>query len=305
MINDLPLTANVDANINIAANAKTVPVFNKIKTVSDMLGFLETKGCNHNEYHHYTDLESVIKMIDSGYFHLTRGDSTAMNDQHEWQEKGSHETWKRTYIGCFAFGESENMAMWGLYSLPWEDAVRISIPRKAMTNWINNTHNIYSVSFHNGTCERNLLPAQAVVKLSDIVYINGKRYSDSSKLFWNDKSLALSDTPELIGIDQRADMTGFIKNDAWRYENEVRVHIQLENKVSTDKIAIKLSGDIIPSMTITAGPYFSGDLLQRIKEKIPQIVHEKQTNQSGFKHLVNYKTLCGMCMHNEFQRKAR
>ncbi len=60
----------------------------------------------------------------------------AINDQHEALMKGSWNIWNRTYIGSFSYGSSENMAMWGLYGLPWEDAVRLEIPRVFMLNWI-------------------------------------------------------------------------------------------------------------------------------------------------------------------------
>lgn len=65
---------------------------------------------------------------------LTRGNSLNINDQHEALMKGSWSTWNRTYIGSFAYGQSENMAMWGLYGQPETDAIRIAIPRAEMLN---------------------------------------------------------------------------------------------------------------------------------------------------------------------------
>ncbi len=100
-------------------------------------------------------------------------------------------------------------------------------------------------------------------------------------------------------------MTGFIKNDAWKYENEVRIHVQIKKPINYEKIAIKLTDDIIRTMTITAGPYFSGNLLERIRKRIPQIIESKQMQDSGFKSLVKYKTLCSLCTHREFQRIER
>jgi len=84
-----------------------------------------------------------------------------------------------------------------------------------------------------------------------------------------------------------------------------QVRAAFENALKTEKIAIKLSDDFIQSITITAGPYFSGDLLQRIEEKIPQIINNQQTNESSFKHLVNYIILCSIYKYNKFQRKVR
>ncbi len=148
-----------------------VKEFKNINSIDNLLPFLEAKGGNHDNYHHYTDIDSMLKMIDSGFFHMTRGNSTMMNDQQECLVKGARRVWNRTYIGSFAFGESENMAMWGLYSLPWEDAVRITIPRKAMRMWINEVDTIYGVSFEEDICQRHPIQEEKTIRLSDIVYL--------------------------------------------------------------------------------------------------------------------------------------
>ena len=99
-----------------------------IKSVDSIINYLEQKGKNHRVYYHYTTWESLKKIMENKSFLLTRGNSLKINDQHEANKKGVKEVWDRTYIGSFAFGSSENMAMWGLYGLPWEDAIRIAIP---------------------------------------------------------------------------------------------------------------------------------------------------------------------------------
>lgn len=285
--------------------SNTVKEFKKINSMDNLLSFLEAKGSNHDNYHHYTDIDSMIKMIDSGFFHITRGNSTTMNDQQECLVKGAYDVWNRTYIGSFAFGESENMAMWGLYGLPWEDAVRITIPRKAMRMWISEVDTIYGVSLEEDICKRYPIQEEKKIRLSDIVYISDNRYSPSSKLYWNDNSLSIKDNESLIDIDKRSEMTGFVKNDAWKYENEARIHVQFNEQINYEKIAIKLTDYIFRTMTITAGPYFSGKLLERIGKRITQIIESEQVQDSGFKHLVKYKTLCRLCKHGEFQRIER
>ena len=37
-------------------------------------------------------------------------------------------------------------------------------------------------------------------------------------------------------MDTRPEMTGFIKNDAWRYENEVGIYIQLQTAIRSERI---------------------------------------------------------------------
>ncbi len=277
--------------------------FKSIETIDDMLSFLGVKGNNHNYYHHYTNIDSLIKMIHSKFFLLTRGNSVNINDQHEYRAKGSAELWDKTYLGSFAYGDSENMAMWGLYGLPWEEAVRISIPKKAMKKWIEGVSDVFSAEIINGNLRTEHLRISFQAKLSDIVYIDEKQNSASSKLYWNSEMLALNNRVLLKGIDLEPQMTGFIKNDAWKYENEVRVHIQLRRKTGKERLAIRLTDEVISSMTITAGPYFKGDLANRIEERIPFALHNSQFYESGFKNLVKYRSLCTMCQHEKFMRK--
>ncbi len=275
----------------------------EVDSVQSLLDFLEMKGNNHENYHHYTNIDSLIHIISSGYFHLTKGNSISINDQHEAKMKGSYEMWQKTYIGSFAFGESENMAMWGLYGLPWEDAVRITIPRKIMKEWISQTNEIFGVKQVDGGCERVKLAVDANIKLSDIVYINGKRNSNSSKLSWSNESINIDNNSVFSRIDTRSEMTGFIKNEAWKYENEVRIHIQTKSPVEYEKIAIKIPDEVISSMVITKGPYFCGDLMGRVENRYQQMLRNSQINDSGFKDLVRYRTLCSLCQYSYFQKR--
>lgn len=118
----------------------------QLKDVTDvdaLVSFLKTKGENHKCYYHYTSWDSFLKIYENASFLLTRGNSLNINDQHEALMKGSWSTWNRTYIGSFAYGQSENMAMWGLYGQPETDAIRIAIPRAEMLNWIHGTKEVY------------------------------------------------------------------------------------------------------------------------------------------------------------------
>lgn len=277
--------------------------FKSAEMPRDVLFFLEVKGNNHKYYHHYTNIDSLIKMIHSKYFLLTRGNSVNINDQHEYRAKGSAELWNKTYLASFAYGDSENMAMWGLYGLPWEEAIRISIPQKAMKKWIAGISDVFSARFINGNLQTEQLRVPFRARLSDIVYIDGKQDSESSKLYWNGESVSLKDRPLLKGIDLEPQMTGFIKNDAWKYENEVRVHIQLQKETDEERIAIKLTDEVVSSMIITAGPYFKGNLEEKIAEKVPFVLNNFQFEESGFKNLVKYRSLCTMCQHETFVRK--
>lgn len=236
-----------------------------------------------------------LKFLIIKTFLLTRGNSLSINDQHEAHMKGSWEEWNKTYIGSFAFGSSENMAMWGLYGLPWQDAVRISISKEKMLMWVGSIDRITlfddgPISEYNGGFD---------VNINDIVYVGGKKGSSNLQLTHYGNSITVSDTYPLYGIDTVPKMTGYIKNYAWQYENEVRVRIRLSHDTGYERISVAVPDDVINSMTITTGPYFrwkSDDLYMTL-------VKEKRIIESGFKNLVKYKELCDLCEHKAFLRK--
>lgn len=268
---------------------------NDVKDIDSMISFLKEKGKKHKNYYHYTSWDSLTKIIQNKTFLLTRGNSLYINDQQEALMKGSRNEWNKTYIGSFSFGNAENMAMWGLYGLPWQDAVRISIPQNKMNSWINNITQVDL--FENGhTYDYH---GDFDISLNDIIYVNGESGSNALQLTHRQKSITVSDTYPLYGIDTTPKMTGFIKNYAWQYENEVRLRIHLANDTGYDRISVPIADDVINSITVTTGPCFKwkDDLLYR------SLVNKCRVSESGFKNLVRYKALCDMCQYNSFVKK--
>jgi len=266
-----------------------------VKNVEELIEFLETKGINHNYYYHYTSWDSFVKIYTGRSFLLTRGNSLTINDQHEALMKGSWNVWNRTYIGSFAFGSSENMAMWGLYGLPWEDAVRIAIPKDEMLSWIKN---ISSVSLWDKGVKGNINSPK--ISLTDIVYVGGNKGENFLKLTHSGKSFTTSNVPGLYGADTNPQMTGYIKNYAWSYENEVRIRVELPRDTGYEKILLNIPQKTIDSMQVTTGPYFrwKNDALYE------QLCNQKRIFESGFENLVRYRAICSMCQHENFERKA-
>lgn len=264
-----------------------------VKNIDSLIGFLETKGKNHNYYYHYTSWDSFIKIYTGQSFLLTRGNSLIINDQHEALMKGSWETWNKTYIGSFSFGSSENMAMWGLYGLPWEDAVRISIPKEAMLYWINKT---YSVSLWDKGVEGTINSPK--ISLTDIVYAGNDKYG-GLKLIHNDKYFNTRSIRELSGLDTNPKMTGYIKNHAWQYENEVRIRVELPQDTGYEKILLNIPQETINAIQVTTGPYFRW----KKDELYKQLCEQNRVVESGFKNLVRYRAICSMCQHENFVRK--
>lgn len=260
--------------------------------IGQIIEILEKKGGNHNSYYHYTTWDSFEKIAMNRSFLFTRGNALSMNDQHEPQ-KGSWEIWNKTYIGSFSFGSAENMAMWGLYGLPWEDAVRLEIPKEQMIQWVKS---INFVTLWNGTDGR--IVSNCNVTLADIIYIDGKVGSTDIRLSRANTSKSIAKFPELHGIASDPRMTGYIKNYAWHYENEVRLKIELPHNVGYDKIKVNVPAELIDSIKVTTGPNFQW----KDSKFLDELDAAGRVKPSGFTNLLRYRSICSMCRYNGFER---
>lgn len=263
----------------------------KPNSIDEILKFPADSGKNHKVYYHYTTWDSFEKIYNRASFLMTRGNSLQINDQHESKMKGSWKEWNKTYIGSFSFGDSENMAMWGLYGMPWENAVRIAIPQKAMLNWVNETDNAYI--WENGKVGA-AIPIELV--LSDIIYAEVITKSYSIKLKHRDLIVQVSEDSGLIDLDTNSRMTGFIKNSAWQYENEVRFIAKPQHSMGVEKILIDIPKTVLKEIKVTTGPsfkYHKNDLYDKL-------YNERRITPSGFENLLNFKSLCSMCKNGPF-----
>ena len=72
-------------------------------------------------------------------------------------------------------------------------------------------------------------------------------------------------------------LVGYIKDDAWSYEKEVRLRVDLGKSVSFGGVAIDITDELIDSMTITKGPRFEGDIKARIEQECQRIIHTEDS----------------------------
>lgn len=89
-------------------------------------------------------------------------------------------------------------------------------------------------------------------------------------------------------------MTGFIKNIAWRYENEVRLRIELPDCYLSEKIMIDVPEIVLNSMTIMKGPSFE----PKNSKLYLQLREYGRIEESTFTHLLKFRSLCDYCVHN-------
>lgn len=267
-------------------------VFNDIETPTDLVSFLKKKGGNHNYYYHYTNLDSFQKIASSGYWHISKG--LKMNDQQEIQ-KGDYNRWEKLFMASFVYGQEENMAMWGLYSLPWPSAVRIMISKEAMRRWISETDRIYIVNNSFGNVQYTEVPdVKFEINMTDVAYIGGRRLNCNNRIQWKSDFFYTGKKPLMKDVSDRTEITGYLKNEAWQYENETRIRIELNKRVNADLIAIKVPDYIIENIKIMKGPWFDSEIENTsINTQKNNVDFEK----SSFTGLVSYRKNCDFCDH--------
>lgn len=268
-------------------------ILNK-NNIDELIEYLKTKGSNHKMYYHYTNLDCAINILRSGYLHFSLGD--VMNDKQELT-KGTEEKWKRTYISSFAYGSGENMAMWGLYGIPWEGAVRIGIPGRQMKNWINSIEKVYKVSpkstGFNYTKEIKVSPI-----LTDVAYVSGKSDEKNYKIANGRDIIKLPVGMSYKSINNDTKITGYIKNAAWSYENEVRIKVSLTKPIENEKIAIKIPEEVLDNFELTAGPWAKHNFQEVVRQELERkncLKHFKNYEDSVFRGLVELRNLCSFC----------
>lgn len=276
--------------------------FDEIKTFDHLRLYLSDKGKGHQDYRQYTNLDSIFGMINSGYLWLSRGDE--MNDKQELT-KGNPAEWENIYVASFVFGKSENIAMWAIYGLLHDEAACISFPSKAFSKWIIGVKEIFDPIKNYEKIDTNIK-----IDLTDVAYIGGKRGQKDAQLKWYDKTINLDEIileDDFTKISNESLLTGYIKNYAWNYENEVRVRVKVDKRIECKKIAIKFPDDFfVPDsknekIGITTGPWRDDIKYDVFMEKMKQtekylLIKDKFVFQkSEFQNLVNLKETCEYC----------
>ncbi|MFV0399358.1 MAG: hypothetical protein ACK5LX_01910 [Oscillospiraceae bacterium] len=271
-----------------------------IGSIGDLVGYLTRKGGNRRSYYHYTTLDTLYKIVTppSNSFFLTRGNSMRIND---WQEpnRGKKSEWDHVYLACFSAMGDENMAMWGLYGLPKQSAIRIEIPGAAMRRWINSSHKAYRI------LSEEVLDESPLVHLTDVAYISGEHNGINHALFRDGEYMRNVEQSVYkdAGFNRSPEIAGFIKARAWQYEREVRIRVRTNKATGMEQIALPLPKDTIQHMTVMTGPNFdhglaeNKSLLRKIRGCIANVVPSDFTGQ------LHYQSLCDLCVHEQFEKK--
>lgn len=186
--------------------------YRALKSISSrgMLRRLRKSALTHtNGYFQYTTLTALFGMLESGKLYLSSKDK--LNDLGE----GLNEN---MYAASFCCGTCENLAMWCLYGVPNNEAIRVKFPHDAIMEWLESFKakgeiSIYSVE------GGDLMPLNAKIKrvlFTDVAY----RDCDVVRHCYDFYKLSKGESWD----SER--FAGLLKDYAWVYENEVRLIIE-------------------------------------------------------------------------------
>ena len=267
--------------------------FKTIENTDELLNFLQTR--KHDYYYHFTTVSKLVKILESRRWRFSTG--ALMNDQHEYNIKSAPGLREKIFSTCFSFGDKNNMAMWAMYSIPWEEAVRIRIPGETMREWVEKLKMVDRPNLSN-------------VSLHDILYIDGRiGESHFAHFYWSRAKKSALNEPDGTDVSLSPRFTGHLKNSAWKHEQEARLAVTLQDV--TDKLFydFPLPDNFFSKIQITTGPWTSDELFdlrkQQILDATPVRFREKLAKNikpNSFRNQIHLRRHCDICKQ-VFKRK--
>ena len=264
-----------------------------------LVAAMDGRAKKHDALHYFTRLSVLDSIVKNQAWQFNN--SSGMNNLHELiknycPDREINEAIQRKreclYYSCFSFGDEDNVAMWSLYGIPWEDAVCITLGKDSVMSLLN--------SMDKYSNENNAEPF-----FHDICYIEGEMGADDQILHWYDcrnRKLAKNDS----SFAQNIELVGYLKNSCWRYENESRLGFILNQPNKQGYVRIPLEKGFWNSITITLGPK-NNHSIEGIKSMLNQdnsgITFDIEINKSCFLKygfFQNLKRHCDRCK-NSFQ----
>jgi len=256
----------------------------------ELVEHLKGKAATRKVLYHYTNLGAVLGILKSGFLRISS--LKCLNDKTEIFY-GDRVHRDNTFAFSLAHGTKENMALWGLYSIPWIEGVRLDFSTATMSKLLSGSA-IYRIP-KSGAGDYSEIenPGGLDISLAQIAYCADDG-SERVKL----RGLQLG---EGFDVTNDSQLAGYIKRDAWQYENETRVRVYFDNADSLDCIAIKIPDEVYETLKITAAPWFKGNLAAILKHETGRTF---AVRQSSFKDLVILRDHCYYCANKPFERQS-
>lgn len=268
----------------IVVNGKAIK-FEDIDNPIQLVQFLNSKAkinsLSEQYVSHYTSFDAARKILSNRRFYLAN--PACMNDGLEFYSKSMD--CSKMYFASFSLENTENIGMWSMYGQPWEDGIKISIPKKLFIRWPDYIHRIYHINetSYETLLENPLTDDMFKLSVSRVAYVEWNKEREVSRIRCGEKAenKALKDVECQI-------LSGYIKDVAWSYEKELRLRIDLNGALNEKRMAVDIPDDIYRQIIITTGPRFNH------KENDLKTLGEHEIVSSIFTGKLNY-VYCDKC----------
>ena len=280
--------------------------FGQITDIKELVPFIESKELNHQNYCHYSSLDSVNKILKNKF--IIFSSLQYCNDKVEIESDPDC----NTFVLCFSALYSENLPMWYLYGGVKGKGARITYSKKIFRLFVNDfmkgNFKFYLVKRNKQgdlDIQREITPIDK--SYGDVIYLSKDEYSDTARLKYN------THTNNNFDIDQydsiRKQFNGKCKELPWFYEKEFRLIIKVNDEIaetvnikdSDYKIAMEFKKDFFKDINIMVAPEF---------EKVNEYLSKNLDKYEGIKEYTISKVLesaycgkikmnlCNRCEHN-------
>lgn len=232
-----------------------------VQTSDDLKNYLKECVRKSNRLFHFTTLESLLRIIRNKSFRLTRMD--LMNDKAE-KNLGKLTNHSENYIMSFTQGK-EYVSMWAMYGKASGIKLRLDFDSKELISGLKNYcyscfEKISTIQVDNSNMKK------AFCVLSDIVYLDKEKneFKHKENPFPNFK----------VNDDKIINMAGFIKYDAWEFEREKRLLVNLKYDYDLEKkkypkyIFLNIDNNLIKTFHITFNPWISDEMKNVVRESL-------------------------------------
>ena len=291
--------------------------FSKAKDCDDLNNYFEERVYKHGKYCHYTKLSNIENILNKKiYISCVNG----FNDDCDKKQFGNGETQKYFYALCFSTGESENLALWYLYSGVDGKGGRIQLTSNKIKKLIeNSTYELYEQDRET----KNLI--KPIIKLvqnenmklqfKDVLYYQ----EEENKVRLKHNTMVINEFSLTEFQKFKSKNKGFLKNIIWYYEKEIRLLIELVGEakecIKPDKnyvvvMSLPEKTDFI-GFNIVLAPEISEEIYwdivcdkkyENIRNLIKETSRLKLSDHSGQIHM----DICGKCsIKNELEEEKK
>jgi hypothetical protein len=235
-------------------NKNAIPKFSEIENPEVMIRYLkDNHRFNGRKFiYHYTTVDRLKDIFSSGSFYLSK--MMEMNDLVE-VERSDSTLRDKLFIASFLTEEQENIGMWSMYAQPWQRGVKIAFPTKEFRKWIMDAKIITVVD----NCTHKLTD-ETIALQKDLCSLSFVAYDDSN--ITNKKTIRTTwstvNNRKLKKTESAGLLTGYIKDEAWCYEKELRILVRIDDMENVSHIALRLPDELLAQAIITTGPLFEG-----------------------------------------------